>query len=374
MIVAEEFPVDANPAPGRPEDVRFRRGYTAPPRTRTEIAAAHTTRLWFSVGLALADEAIVVAAIVVCAWPPLWRGWGIAAGLVAAGVAAVVTGRQYRAVECLAHEASHFNWSRRHRRVNDLLAMLLASAPTGARLDVYRASHLDHHGRFGTQDDPDLANYRQLRLEELDRSGALAFAAGAFARMARYRDRWSQTSGGRGTPRHMPLLWAAAFVVLPAGLLWWRVPSALIAAGIWILGFYVMLPIVRFIGESSEHVYTGQDTVFDATVSNLGLLQRILIHPHGDGYHTVHHLWPGVPHHQIRRLHRLLVVADPEGYASRLRCRTRVLSSPGRGIRPRRLCLTDSIPWLNGQIPSRPCSTFNGPGHRIDRSPLRGSW
>jgi fatty acid desaturase len=315
-------------------DRPFRRGYTAPPSARGAIAAAHATRPWLSVALALADQMIIVMIAVAGAWPALWRGWMILAGLVLCGFGALAIGRQFRALECLAHEASHYNWSRRHHRVNDLMAGLLASAPAGARLDFYRASHKRHHGRFGTLDDPDLANYRQLRLEELDRSSLLAFAVDSLSRMTLYRRRWRETSRGPGKLQVTPIIWAAALIAVPAGLLWWRLPPAFVGAGIWLAGFYIALPVIRFLGESNEHVYTGQDTVFDSTISNLGLLQRVLIHPHGDGYHTVHHLWPGVPHHQIRRLHRRLVAADPQGYAARLRYRTRFLYSPVTGNPP----------------------------------------
>lgn len=48
-----------------------------------------------------------------------------------------------------------------------------------------------------------------------------------------------------------------------------------------------------------------------------------------DGFHTVHHMWPGVPHHALRLLHATLLTEDAAGYAARLRNRTSVLQSPG---------------------------------------------
>ncbi|MFJ5309794.1 fatty acid desaturase [Streptomyces sp. NPDC088350] len=302
-------------------------------RTRRVIAAAHSTKLWLSTAQAVADQTVIVTILILGAWPALWTGWHVVAGLAAAGIGAVLLGRQYRALECMAHEASHYNWTRANRRLNDLLAAALAGVPTGARLDVYRASHYRHHRRFGTRDDPDLANYWQFGLEELDRGNILSFARDSFSRMPAYRRRWKVTSTGTGNLPFRPLVWALVLAVVPAGLVWGSWWSALAAAGLWLIGYGVALPVVRFLGESSEHVYTGSKTVFESTVSNLGLLQRFLIHPHGDGYHTAHHLWPGVPHHRIRKLHRSLVASDPEGYAAQLRHRTRFLSQPVRGLR-----------------------------------------
>lgn len=128
----------------------------------------------------------------------------------------------------------------------------------------------------------------------------------------------------------MLIVWLGMFVILPFIALTGDVTGGVLAAFVWLLGYGLALPVIRFIGESSEHIYSDSDTVFDATISNLGLLQRFLIHPHNDGYHTVHHMWPGIPHHALRRLHTTLTSQDPERYARRLRDRTRVLQYPVR--------------------------------------------
>lgn len=324
------------PSTDRYRDRPFRRGYTAPASERAAIAAAHATKPWLSAAVALADQVIIAATVIAVAWPVLWQGWRIPVGLALACLGSVIVGRQFRALECLTHEGSHFNWSRLHRGANNLLVTVLASVPAGVSLNVYRSSHLRHHGRFGTRDDPDRANYERLGLENLDRSNALAFAIDSVGLTRRYLSRWRETARGSGIRPVIPAAWAAVVIVLPATALWWRPSAAIVSAGIWLLGYCIMLPVIRFLGESSEHIYTGQNTVFDSTISNLGMLQKLLIHPHGDGYHTIHHMWPGVPHHQIRRLHQRLVIGDPAGYAARLPHRTRFLSGPSRGIFDRR--------------------------------------
>ncbi|MFD8889981.1 fatty acid desaturase [Streptomyces sp. NPDC059566] len=90
---------------------------------------------------------------------------------------------------------------------------------------------------------------------------------------------------------------------------------------------FVFLHVLRLIAEADEHIYSDSGTVFDATVSHVGLLHRVPVHPHADGYHTVHHLWPGIPHHALRRVHFMLMVQDPE-YARRIRIRYRLLDTP----------------------------------------------
>ncbi|WP_084546506.1 fatty acid desaturase family protein [Glycomyces arizonensis] len=307
----------------------YRRGYSTPAALRDDLKAAHRTSPWRSALAAAADQAAVIAACVLGGLLLIGRP---AVGAPVALVAAVLVGRQLRALECLVHEGSHFNWSRRHRRLNDLLTIAIAAFPTGAQLSGYRESHLRHHGAFGTDDDPDRQRYRELDLESIDRTRAGAFAGAMLSRLPAYQRTWWRDSL-QASPAIalLPLLWCAAFVAAPA----WAAggaPVAIAAAAVWALGFAVALPVLRFVAESSEHVYTGSDTVFDATISNLGLLQRALIHPHSDGYHTVHHMWPGVPHHRLAWLHRRLMAGDPE-YAARLRWRSGVFTSPARGMR-----------------------------------------
>jgi fatty acid desaturase len=101
------------------------------------------------------------------------------------------------------------------------------------------------------------------------------------------------------------------------------------------------------IGELSEHVYgeaalsshaaaagnaEGGQTVFDATVTNMGPVHRLLFHPFGDGYHLLHHLYPSVPGCRLGRLHRALKVADPETYGGHMPNRIRLLERVRRGV------------------------------------------
>lgn len=250
-----------------------------------------------------------------------------AVGAILAIAAAVIIGRQLRALENLGHEASHFNWSRHHRIRNDVAAVAFVSFPAGVRLRDYRESHLLHHGRFGTADDPDRMRYEALGLEELDRTSRLRFARDLARRLCRYELGWLAAMKAGPAAFALPFAWAALFVATPAMLLFGPADGAL-ALPVWLAGYLVALPVIRLIAESSEHVYTGNATVFEATITNLGTLQRALFHPHNDGYHTVHHMWPGIPHHQLRRVHLMLLREDPAGYGQRLRYRRRLVQPP----------------------------------------------
>jgi fatty acid desaturase len=286
---------------------------------------------------------------------------------VAVNLAALVlVARQQRALECLGHEASHYNWSRSHRMLNDVLADLLAAVPVGARIRAYRVDHLAHHGRFGTADDPDLRRYTAHALEPLDRSSAVRFGRELLVRLIPYAAGWWRAIGTNRRAAAASFSWHAALFAFVAVLV---TPDWAIVIWLnWLVAFVLVLPVLRLAAESSEHTYGQADTVFDATISNLGTLQRRLIHPHNDGFHTLHHLWPGIPHHRLARLHGALVELDPDGYGARLRFRTRLLAEPTpvRPVRP----AAAARPWRPEAARRRPsCLTrHSGRSRPLHRS------
>lgn len=313
---------------GQYTDAPYRRGYQNPSQLRRAVADAHATRIWRTGSQALFDHASVPVVLIAASLPAV-RDAGSAVFLPALAIAVLVAARQLRALENLIHEASHYNWSRMRRRTGDLLASTLGGFPTGARIEAYRASHLVHHGRFGTSYDPDRQRYEELGLEDLDRSSLIPYLLGMARRFGPYQWGWLRTLGSTPLATTLPLMWCVLEILLPG----WAIGGVgtAVAAGIsWLITQLIALPALRFVAESSEHIYRGTDTVFEATISNLGLVQRLVIHPHGDGYHTIHHMWPGVTHHRIARLHRLLLDHD-EQYRRNLRYRTGVLQRPKTG-------------------------------------------
>jgi len=303
------------------------RGYKLPAAARPILTAAAKTNLTRSTVTALGDLALLVGLGVVGAiahlvlpWPAAW-----AVSLVAI----VFMGRCGRALECMVHEASHRNWQRQGRW-NDLLANLLAGFPTASQVGAYRKSHMVHHARLGSAEDPDILRYREFDLEAMTGLSGVELTKGVVRRLPRYNWSWYTTIGTSPVTLLLSGLWYAAMVGVLSLVAGPRV--AVLAWAHCVAAFALVLPVIRMLGEAGEHRYLAGDSAFNATISNLGFWHKVLVHPHGDGHHSLHHLWSSVPHHQIRQMHQALADLDADNYASSIQWRSKVLESVRTGL------------------------------------------
>lgn len=305
----------------------FLRDYKLPSELRGLIDAARRPSLWSSVTAALADHCAILCALTAASWG--YRSLPLPAAFVVHVLGLISAARFQRGLECLLHEACHYNWSRKSHRLNDILADFLAALPCFSRVRQYRPGHMRHHAFEGANVDPDRIRYEQLALEELDRSSRIEFAVGVAKRVAPYAFGWWRAIGANTGTFLAAAAWHAAFVVLPATLLGGTEFGAFLGLN-WLVAFFVVLPPIRLIAEAGEHRYIGQTTLLSSTISNHGRMHWLLFHPHNDGYHVAHHLWPSVPHHQLRRLHENLVQRD-RTFAVRALHRTSPVQNPESG-------------------------------------------
>jgi fatty acid desaturase len=303
------------------------RGYQPPEAAKPVLRALSKTNLVRSTVTALGDLSALLALSLIGAAAHLALPWP-AAWVVSLLVVAVI-GRFGRAQECLVHEASHRNWQR-NGRWNDLLANLLAGFPTGSQVGGYRRQHVIHHAHLGSAEDPDIQRYEEFQLEELTGLGGWKLVRAVARRLPRYNWGWYTTIGTN--PVTMVLTGSWFLVVFGLVALAFGTGTAVVAWAHWLAGYALVLPTIRMLGEAGEHRYREGDTVFNATISNLGWAHRWIIHPHGDGHHTLHHLWSSVPHHQIRRMHETLADLDTATYASSIYWRDKVLENVRQGL------------------------------------------
>jgi fatty acid desaturase len=285
-------------------------GYSPSGWLLKELKGLQRTSLLRSIAATLLDHAVIVgcgvAGYIALTSLPL----PLAILLVA--VFSVLSARSMRGLECLVHDASHLNWSRRRSR-NDLAANLLAAWPVMNDVASYRVTHLAHHRGLGSDDDTDLARWQRLELGELRRRELHQFAIGLLRRLIPYLTGWWWAIGLDRKTIGKFVLWHAALLIVACLFF---APSLIFAVWLlgWVLPFVLVLPIIRFVGEIEEHRYDGASSVIEATYTNTGVLHRLVFHPHSDAYHTFHHIFASIPFYRVPRLHRRLMAENLGGY------------------------------------------------------------
>jgi len=301
---------------------RIPKGYSVPPHLKHLVAWLCKTSLPVSVCTALTDWTTIFACMAL-GYNLWWLGWLIAVPLHLLLIFPIC-GRALRGIENLVHEASHFNWDRSRKTLNDYFANYLCASWVLQSVRGFRLPHLVHHVDFGSDRDPDRMRYNRMGIDAVSRQSAIRFLWYTLRQMPTY------VGGFYGQfANNMKQL----FVSLSMHAVLCLVGSILLTPRFWLLWviyfgipFVIYLPVHRFLAESAKHRYADATTEFNSTFSHLGMFQRWFLHPHGDAYHLLHHLLPGIPHGKMALAHRLLSILDPN-YA-RGRQRTSVFSDP----------------------------------------------
>ena len=163
--------------------------------------------------------------------------------------------RSMRGLECLVHEASHYNVLS-NKTGNDFMGNFLAAIPVFSTVEHYRNSHSRHHAAFGTDRDPDKPRHHELNLIDLDREHPSKFFSQILKRLPKYVPGWWKAIGTTWNITTISVVWHCAFVVAPVSMLY-DFPTAF---QYWVVAFFIpffmFLPILRMIGEAAEHDYS----------------------------------------------------------------------------------------------------------------------
>jgi fatty acid desaturase len=191
----------------------------------------------------------------------------------------------------------------------------------------YRASHQWHHSDLGFDCDPDKVRHEELRLADLNRESFWDFSFGIVSRLLRYIPSWWHAIGTTLFVAGLGIIWHISMIAVISAVF----GSLYIGAEYWLFAFVApfafIVPILRFVGEAAKHDYTQHDGIAHETFSNTGVIHKVLIHPHGDGFHTLHHLFPHIPHSKLSEVDKMLREEDAVGWMSHLRERKHVLEN-----------------------------------------------
>ncbi len=254
----------------------------------------------------------------------------------------IIAGRQL-GLAILQHEGSHRTLFRT-RWLNDVLTDYVCARPVWQHLGKYRAHHLRHHGKAGTDMDPDItlhagfpttrASMRRKLVRDLVGITGLKTLA-AFVLMDAEVIRWTVSNDVERLPQAGRTLYSypAAFFRNASGMLFTNaVLLGVLAAcghaglyGLWVLAFFTPHPLFVRIRSIAEHgcVKRSPDVLENTRTTRAGLLLRLTVAPNRVNYHIEHHLLAAVPFYRLPLMHRMLrekgLIGAPPGYSEVLR-------------------------------------------------------
>jgi fatty acid desaturase len=221
--------------------------------------------------------------------------------------------RQLRAVELIVHDASHYNFMRRSRELNDWLADWIFAAPVSQTVHEYRGTHFLHHKDFGGSQDPCLRRMVELNKEDASAGGRRKWALGP---SIRYIISYYGTVAPSSKGLFSFIRWHAVVgaIGISALALFSDIRPVVAACSwtlVWMVPLLTTLPLLRMRAERDEHDYfIHNGTEFSATLTSVGFLNNLIFHPWNDAFHLLHHLYPDIPQTRHKRVHDLLHELD----------------------------------------------------------------
>jgi fatty acid desaturase len=215
----------------------------------------------------------------------------------------ILIGIFIQAIAILMHEALHGNLFQSARL--NRWATFAFGLPAFFSGTAYKAAHLNHHRQTRTQQDQDeIANLFKTPAQYRAIFYALFFAA-TFTYLFIVLPR-TAIQIGTYKERCAIALEYAAIVMIYLGVIIWGVSAG---HANWLLWYWILpMPVAMFLSNIrglSEHLCTSTDHVLEKTrtIRSNGLVSFLMLNLN---YHLEHHLFPGVPWYNLRKVHKEL--------------------------------------------------------------------
>lgn len=278
------------------------------PEERKALLVIDPLQSWWMIG---SNWLFVVAAMALVAWAP---------NPLTVVVAVCVIGVRQLGMAVVMHEAAHRTLFRT-RRLNDWAGNWLAAYPVWAEVAPYRAYHLVHHTRTGTDQDPDIglaapfpitrSSMRRKIWRDLSGRTGWKQAKAVFRRDVGWSRGRNQRALGMNEGEQPDVGWHKLIPVATTNAVF---VALLALAGhpalylLWVVAWLTTYRLVSRLRSIAEHgmVPDRFDPLRNTRTTIARWWERLLVAPNRVNFHLEHHLLMTVPHHNLPRLHRLL--------------------------------------------------------------------
>ncbi|QDU57751.1 fatty acid desaturase family protein [Aeoliella mucimassa] len=279
----------------------------------------------------LTREYVVYAAIVgACVWATSLMtkaGWAIWWQLPVYAVTILAIGfwSQTR-LATLVHESSHYLLFK-NRLLNDVMANLLVVFPFYGKVGNYRIGHWGHHRNVNDPEhDPDLIRLMKHQDREfpltrarfiweyiilqLSPHKAFSYLKGRAEYVAFMKEEDGIKDQSPLSKTSLNLLRAVYYLGMAAALWWFGwIPEYFLY---WVLPLVTVYPCSLFLREIAHHGNYPDNGDFTNSRVYEGLwFEREIFFPFGEWNHVLHHMFPTIPWHKMRKAHHVMMRYPP---------------------------------------------------------------
>ena len=223
-----------------------------------------------------------------------------------------IAARQH-ALAVLVHDGAHYRIAK-NKKINDIISNIFGSYGCLMGTHSYRVHHLNHHQYLNTDKDPDWA--RKIHLKEwafptsssqLSRVLLRQLWRGGYewikltTMMFRQNVKLSSADQRRIEAQLLFVFWTFVFIAAFALnlthqlMIYWFVP------------LLTIFPLIQRIRSISEHFAVARDQILNRTRNvDPSFFEAFLLSPHSVNWHLVHHLYPAIPHFNLKKTQKLL--------------------------------------------------------------------
>lgn len=251
--------------------------------------------------------------------------WLVQLPVYAATIVAIGFWSQTR-LATLVHESSHYLLFK-NRLLNDVAANLFVVFPFFGKVSNYRIGHWGHHRNVNDPDhDPDLLRLKKHHAREFPLSKwrffweyvilqlsphkAFSYLKGRAEYVAFTKDEDSIKDQSPLSKRAVKIMRIGYHAGLYGSLLWFGwFPYYFL---FWVLPLVTVYPASLFLREIAHHGNFPDNGDFTNSRVYEGLwLERAIFFPFGEWNHVLHHMFPTIPWHQMRKAHNTMLRYPP---------------------------------------------------------------